>query len=110
MDSSVSLEDRIWFLRVCHHIPFSLYSQTGERCQYNMTHALFMPNNQGKNRHTREMFNTYCSTTVTMVTRTCLIVTLYVHTLPGLFLTAVLYGLAQKSSPIPKIVVGKYEF
>jgi len=26
MDSSVSLEDQIWFLRVCHHIPFSLYS------------------------------------------------------------------------------------
>ena len=25
MDSSVLLEDRIWFLRVCHHIPFSLY-------------------------------------------------------------------------------------
>ena len=25
MDSSVSLEDRIWFLRVCHHVPFSLY-------------------------------------------------------------------------------------
>jgi len=25
MDSSVSLEDRIWFLRVCHHNPFSLY-------------------------------------------------------------------------------------
>jgi len=25
MDSSVSLEDQIWFLRVCHHIPFSLY-------------------------------------------------------------------------------------
>ena len=25
MDSSVSLEDRIWFLRVCRHIPFSLY-------------------------------------------------------------------------------------
>jgi len=22
MDSSVSLEDQIWFLRVCHHIPF----------------------------------------------------------------------------------------
>jgi len=57
------------------------------------------------------MFNTYCSTTVTMVTRTCLSVTLYVHTLPGLsFLTEVLYGLAQKSSPISKTVVGKYEF
>ena len=25
MDSSVSLEDRIWFLRVCHHVPFVLY-------------------------------------------------------------------------------------
>ena len=25
MDSSVLLEDQIWFLRVCHHIPFSLY-------------------------------------------------------------------------------------
>ena len=25
MDSSVSLEDRIWFLRVCHHVPFALY-------------------------------------------------------------------------------------
>ena len=25
MDSSVSLGDRIWFLRVCHHVPFSLY-------------------------------------------------------------------------------------
>jgi len=25
MDSSVSLEDRIWFLRVCHHVPISLY-------------------------------------------------------------------------------------
>jgi len=28
MDSSVSLEDRIWFLRVCHHVPFSLYVGT----------------------------------------------------------------------------------
>ena len=51
MDSSVSLEDRIWFLRVCHHIPFSLYNRQitvhpagfeptvleGERSQ---THAL----------------------------------------------------------------------
>ena len=27
MDSSVSLEDRIWFLRVCHHVPFSLYKE-----------------------------------------------------------------------------------
>jgi len=27
MDTSVSLEDRIWFLHVCHHIPFSLYQQ-----------------------------------------------------------------------------------
>ena len=26
MNSSVSLEDRIWFLRVCHHVPFALYS------------------------------------------------------------------------------------
>jgi len=25
MDSSVSLEDQIWFLRVCHHFSFSLY-------------------------------------------------------------------------------------
>ena len=25
MDSSVSLKDQIWFLCVCHHIPFSLY-------------------------------------------------------------------------------------
>ena len=25
MNSSVSLEDQIWFLRVCHHVPFSLY-------------------------------------------------------------------------------------
>ena len=25
MDSSVSLENRIWFLRICHHVPFSLY-------------------------------------------------------------------------------------
>jgi len=28
MDSSVSLEDRIWFLRVCHHVPFALYKRT----------------------------------------------------------------------------------
>jgi len=28
MDSSVSLEDQIWFLRVCHHILFSLYCQS----------------------------------------------------------------------------------
>jgi len=27
MDSSVSLEDQIWFLRVCHHVPFSLYNE-----------------------------------------------------------------------------------
>ena len=25
MDSSISLKDQIWFLRVCHHILFSLY-------------------------------------------------------------------------------------
>jgi hypothetical protein len=25
MDSSVSLEDRIWFLRVCHHVSNGLY-------------------------------------------------------------------------------------
>ena len=24
-----SLEDRIWFLRVCHHVPFSLYQRLG---------------------------------------------------------------------------------
>jgi len=30
MDSSVSLEDRIWFLRLCRHIPFSLYSWGSE--------------------------------------------------------------------------------
>ena len=28
MDSSVSLENQIWFLRVCHHVPFSLYETT----------------------------------------------------------------------------------
>ena len=27
MDSSVSLEDRIWFLRLWRHIPFSLYHE-----------------------------------------------------------------------------------
>jgi len=25
MDSSISLENQIWFLRVCHHVPFLLY-------------------------------------------------------------------------------------
>jgi len=28
MDSSISLKDQIWFLRVCHHILFSLYCRT----------------------------------------------------------------------------------
>jgi hypothetical protein len=46
-----------------------------------------------------------------MVTRTCLSVALYVHKLSCLlFVTEGPYGLGQKSSPIPKTVVGKYEF
>ena len=34
MDSSVSLEDRIWFLRVCHHGPFALYSSPGQAIRW----------------------------------------------------------------------------
>jgi len=41
MDSSVSLEDRIWFLRMCHHVPFSLYllepSNTRTYCTRSLT-------------------------------------------------------------------------
>jgi len=32
MDSSVSLENQIWFLRVCHHVPFLLYKHIWENC------------------------------------------------------------------------------
>ena len=31
MDSSVSLKDQIWFLRVCHHVPKELYMCAGVR-------------------------------------------------------------------------------
>jgi len=31
MDSSISLKDQIWFLRVCHHILFSLYDKISTR-------------------------------------------------------------------------------
>jgi len=50
MDSSVSLEDRIWFLRVCHHVPFSLYCcqmfacSPGSRSQVSCTWPLDLPN------------------------------------------------------------------
>jgi len=32
MDSSVSLKDEIWFLRVCHHISTVLYERFGDIC------------------------------------------------------------------------------
>jgi len=38
MDSSVSAEDEIWFLRVCHHVSNALYvrigTRSGSRCNH----------------------------------------------------------------------------
>jgi hypothetical protein len=61
-------------------------SQTAHRWQYNMAHALCIPDNWGNNRHTLRIFNTYCFSTATMVTRTRLNVT-FVRTLSVLLLS-----------------------
>jgi len=42
MDSSVSLEDRISFLRVCHHVPFSLLQTGTVACSMWRWHAVFL--------------------------------------------------------------------
>jgi hypothetical protein len=62
------------------------YSQTGYRLQYNTEHALCMLGNEGY-RHTLRIWNNYCFTTATMVTRTRLNVTLHVHCLSCYFNT-----------------------
>ena len=66
MDSSVSLEDRIWFLRVCHHVPFSLYLtlyslstvceyltlyNLSTLCQYLTLHTLSVPHSPSVDCH-----------------------------------------------------------
>jgi hypothetical protein len=44
-----------------------------------MAHALFMPDNYGKNKAPLRICNGYCSSTVTMVRQTPLSVKLYVY-------------------------------
>jgi hypothetical protein len=56
------------------------YNQTGYRWQYNTAHTLCVLDNWGY-RHTLRICNTYCFYTATMVTRTRLNITLYVHCL-----------------------------
>jgi len=42
MDSSISLKDQIWFLRVCHHILFSLYPLwVPENCEHHFSRRMF---------------------------------------------------------------------
>jgi hypothetical protein len=50
------------------------YSRTGHRWQYNMAHALCIPDNLG---YTQSAYNTRCFSMVTMVTRTRLSATVY---------------------------------
>jgi len=70
------------FMRLCGKI---WYSQGGHRWKYNRPHALCMLDNWGY-RHTLPICNTYCFSTVTMVTRTHLNDTLCVHCLPCTYL------------------------
>jgi len=58
------------------------YSQTGHRWQCSMTHALWMLDIWDY-RRTLKIYNTYCFSTATMVTRTHLSVT-FIHLLPVL--------------------------
>jgi hypothetical protein len=69
--------------RLWDNVEKTWYSQTGHRWQYNKAHALCMLDNQGY-RHTLRIRNTDCFSMATMLTRTRLNVTLYVHWLPRL--------------------------
>ena len=54
------------------------YSGTRQATDDNMVHANCMLDDYGY-KHTLAVYNTYCISTATVVTRTCLIVTLYIH-------------------------------
>jgi len=58
MDSSVSLENQIWFLRLCLHIPFSLYSSS---CPcYVIPHwSIYLPQHSAL-EHTQSTFLPQC--------------------------------------------------
>ena len=56
------------------------FGRVGQTTDQNMARANFMLDTQGY-KHTLTICNTYCSPTTTMVTRTHLIVKLYVHCL-----------------------------
>ena len=59
--------------------------QTGHRQQYNRAHAFCTPNNWIY-KHTLRICNTYCFSTATMVTRTCLISIFYAQCPSFLFI------------------------
>ena len=59
------------------------WSQTGHRCQYNTTHAHCMIDNL-RNRHKIVIYNIYCFSTATMITRNRHNVT-FARALPVLF-------------------------
>jgi len=54
------------------------YVTAGQTTDDNTAHALCMLHTQGY-KHTLRIYNTYCFSTTTMVARTRLNVTLYVH-------------------------------
>ena len=66
--------------RLWHYCGKIWYSQTDHGWQYGTAHAHCMLDNYGY-RHTLRICNTYCFTTATMVKRTGLSVTLYIHCL-----------------------------
>ena len=63
-----------------HEIMWKNYVQPGRATDDNMAHTHCMLDTQSY-KHTFRIFNTYCFSTATIVARTRLTVTLYVHCL-----------------------------
>ena len=61
------------------------YCRVAHATDDSMAHARCVLDNEGY-KHTLAICNTYCFSTATMIVRTCLIVTLYVHCLSCLWL------------------------
>jgi len=70
-----------FFNSAVYELMWETYFRAGQATDKNMAHAHCMLDTQGY-KHTLRICNTYCSSTTTMVTRTPLNVTLYVHCLP----------------------------
>jgi hypothetical protein len=79
-----------------------LYSQTDHRWKYKTAQAHCKPDNYGY-RHTLRICNTYCFSTATMVTRTGLNVTLYVHCL-----SCLCFGRKTRRQHLSGLNVGKH--